>query len=121
MHRAHETLKTWNSGIVSGVSDGSPEILVVASQVVLARGPRTEDTQSMKGIDSSTEKVNSKEETLSDVTMGPFNKPERRAQSLKEADPKPEGTSPSEESSNSTNSIPLECLKVTYKWLPWAD
>lgn len=94
---------------------------MVASQVVLARGPRKEHTQSMKGTDSSTEKVNTKEETLSDVTRGPFNKPERRAQSLKQADPKPEDTSPSEGGSNSINSIPLECLKVTYGQLPLAD
>lgn len=91
---------------------------MVASQVVLARGPC--HTQSMKGTHSSPEKVNSKEETLSDMTRGPFNKPERRVQSLKQADPKPEDTSPSERGSNSINSIPLECLKVTYKQ-PLAD
>lgn len=75
----------------------------------------------MKGTDSSPEKVNSKEETLSDVTRGPFNKPERRAQSLKQAEPKPEDTSPSERGSSSINSIPLECLKVTYQRLSLAD
>lgn len=55
----------------------SPTVLVVASQVVLtgwlwARSPWKEHIQSMKGTDSSTEKVNSKEQTLSDVTRGPI-------------------------------------------------
>lgn len=101
----------------------SPAVLVVASQVVLtgwiwARGPQKEHTQSIKGTDSSPEKVNS---ALSDVTRESLNKPERTAQSLKEAEPKPKDTSPGEGSSSCINSIPLECLRVTYKWPPLAE
>lgn len=96
---------------------------MVASQVVLtgwlwARGPQKEHTQSMKGTDSSTEKVNS---ALSDVTGKSFNKPERIAQNLKEAEPKSEDTRPGEGSSNSINSIYLECLRVTCKRLPLTE
>lgn len=75
----------------------------------------------MEGTGSSSQKVSSKEQTPSDVTRGPFNKLERRAQNLKERDPKPEDRSPSDRNRISTNSIPLECLRVTYKRLPLAE